>query len=86
MNKWYLVLFFSVLVGSVWLISTFAIPHKGILLLASNTLKGGLLCLVVSLAAFLLGFRFPITPFTTFMTGLLGIPGLAFSAFLSLIP
>ena len=85
-QKIWLIIFFTVCVGSVWILSMLSTPHRGITALLENAAEGALLCLVCSVLLKPLGVRIPITPFSALLGGWLGLPGAAFSAFLYALP
>ena len=86
LDKLVLIVFFIVAVGVVWGVTMLLTPHRGVMKWLEKTVSGAALCLAAAALLSPLGIAVPQTPFSALLAGWLGLPGLAFSAFLSMLP
>ncbi len=85
-QKLWLILFFTVCVGLVWILCMLSTPHRGVTKVLEHAAEGALLCLLCSVLLKPFGIEIPLTPISALLGGWLGIPGAAFSAFLYALP
>lgn len=85
-DKLVLIAFFAAAVGGIWGITMLLTPHRGIMKWLEHGVSGAVLCLAAAILLAPLGIVIPQTPLSAVLAGWLGLPGIAFSAFLSMLP